>query len=177
MGKTYLLTGPPRVGKTRIIKQIVAHVGITHCGGFYTEEIQNERKADPRMGFRIRTLEGKTGTLAHLDIDTSLRLGRYGIDLTCLEAIGIPALLSAAEAKQLIIIDELGPIQAFSEPFKRISMQLLQSPRLILGTIALQPHPWLDAIKQREEVTMYIVQTDNTVQLTQTILEVLTSVL
>ena len=51
MGKTILLTGRPRVGKTTIVKEVVKRLpgGV---GGFYTEEIKERGQ---RQGFKIVT--------------------------------------------------------------------------------------------------------------------------
>ena len=161
MGNAYLLTGKPRVGKTTVMKDIVASIGSTHCGGFYTAEIYDQTRTDPRMGFRLLTLDGNEGTLAHLHIDSPLRLGRYGIDVTCLETIGIPALLQAATTKKLIVIDEIGFMQAFSEAFKLMLEVLLNGQQPMLGTITQRPHPWLNTIKQHPGVSLYEVREDN----------------
>jgi nucleoside-triphosphatase len=161
MGNAYLLTGKPRVGKTTIIKHIVAKIGSQHCGGFYTEEILDETKADPRIGFRLRTLAGQEGILAHQYLDGPYHLGRYGIDLTCLQTIGIPALLSAAAEKRLIVIDEIGFMQALCEPFTKTIEALLNGHQTIVGTIVQRPHPWITTIKKHQGVNLYEVRADN----------------
>ena len=45
-----LLTGPPGVGKTTLIKYLCEQLG--NCSGFYTEEI---REGGKRIGFNIVT--------------------------------------------------------------------------------------------------------------------------
>lgn len=55
------LTGPPSSGKTTIIKKIVAQL-IKPAKGFYTQEIRTDGK---RQGFKMITLDGKEGLLAH----------------------------------------------------------------------------------------------------------------
>jgi nucleoside-triphosphatase len=171
MKSAYLLTGEPRVGKTTIIKEIVAAIGNEYCGGFYTEEIYGATKEgeDHRQGFRLLTLDGETGILAHVHSRSPLRLGRYGIDLACLESIGIAALLNAAATKKLVVIDELGPMQAYSAQFKHVLLEMLEITQPMLGTIALPPHPWLDTIKRHERVTLFEVKSDNKAQITDTV--------
>lgn len=161
MGNVHLLTGKPRVGKTTLIKEIVTSIGRGLCGGFYTEEISDTTRADPRIGFLLHTLDGEEGTLAHLNIDSSLRLGRYGIDLTCLETLGLPALLRAAGSKKLIVIDEIGFLQAFSQAFQHTLQDLLNGERPLFGTLAQRPHPWLNTIKHHKRVSLYEVREDN----------------
>lgn len=144
---TYLLTGEPRVGKTSTIKKIINNIGREHCGGFYIQEIRAE---EDRRGFQLITLDGQTGILAHVDIESPIRVGRYGVNLDCLTSIGIAAIDKALATKRLIIVDEIGPMQAYSEPFKRAITGVFASSHPLLATIALEPHPWLDQIKQQK---------------------------
>ncbi len=112
MHKAYLLTGEPQTGKTRAIKKIIEAIGIEHCGGFYTEEI---RVQETRVGFRLVSLDGQHGILAHVHSESPLRVGRYGVNLDCLESIGVPALCRAKLTKHLIVLDEIGLMQLYLE--------------------------------------------------------------
>src|SRR5579885_1797039 len=107
----YLLIGEPRVGKSTLVKRLVETVGHERCGGFYTEEI---REGSKRTGFRLVTLDGGSGLLAHEHIHSFVRHGRYGIDLACLDSLGVAAIREAVAQGQLTILDEIGPIEAHS---------------------------------------------------------------
>ena len=52
-----LITGTPGVGKTTLVRKVVEKLAV-RLGGFYTEEI---REQGIRVGFRLRTMEGKEG--------------------------------------------------------------------------------------------------------------------
>jgi nucleoside-triphosphatase len=158
MSKAYLLTGKPRVGKTTAIKKIIDALGVERCGGFYTEEVHVQER---RVGFRLITLDGRHGLLAHVNSESRIRVGRYGVNLDCLESIGLAALYEAMATKDLIIFDEIGPMEMYSEQFKRTIMELLNSSRPLLGTIALKSNLWLDAIKQHKRVELYTLTLDN----------------
>jgi nucleoside-triphosphatase len=163
MRTAYLLTGKPRVGKTRAIKRIIENIGKERCGGFYTEEIHtdDEDVNDKRIGFRLVTLDGQSGILAHVASDSPLRLGRYGVNLHDLEAIGLTAIERARVANKLIVIDEIGPMQSYSEQFKKMLLDLLNNDEPLLATIALNAHPWLDLIKQHKGVELYELTSSN----------------
>src|SRR6266480_1708557 len=135
MGKAYLLTGKPHIGKTTAIIKIIDALGPNHCGGFYTQEIQVK---GTRTGFRLKTLHGEHGILAHIDIPGPPRHGRYGVNLADLEALAIPAIHEAIEKRALIVIDEIGAMEAYSEQFRQTVIAALNNPQPILGTIALQ---------------------------------------
>ncbi len=152
--RCYLLTGRPRVGKSTVIKRVVERVGRERCGGFYTEEI---REHGERTGFRLFTLDGKSGLLAHEQIVRPFRIGRYGVDETCLDALGVPAIADAVARQRLLIIDELGPMEAYSTTFRQVVSDVLNSTIPFVGTIALASHPWLDTIKQHPRVIIRLM--------------------
>jgi len=99
-----LLTGRPGCGKTTLVRRVVKEVAQS-AGGFYTEEIRKHRE---RVGFKIVTLDGKEGMFAHVNFKTQQRLGKYGLDLSLLETIGIEAVRKAVRARELTVIDEIG---------------------------------------------------------------------
>jgi nucleoside-triphosphatase len=85
-----LLTGRPGCGKTTLIKRVVNNLP-RGAGGFYTEEI---RDGGTRAGFKIVTLDGEEAVFAHVDLTAAAgpdRLGKYGLDLSALERIGVGA--------------------------------------------------------------------------------------
>jgi nucleoside-triphosphatase len=150
MEQVYLLTGRPGTGKTSLIKRVVAAVG-DKAGGFYTEEI---RSGGSRLGFRLITLDGEEAILAHINIRSPHRVSRYGVDVSGLERVGVSALNRAARECPLVIIDEIGKMELFSEGFKEAVLSLISRGKHILATIMLSPHPWADAVKQRPGVRL-----------------------
>ncbi len=170
----YLLTGKPRIGKTSIIKKIIENIGREYCGGFYTEEIHaDDDRNDKRMGFRLVTLDGYDGIFAHVSFESPFRLGRYGINLECLETVGIASVERALSQKKLLVIDEIGPIQAGSELFKHVLMDIFQASPPFLGTIALQAHPWLDLVKRQKNIEICELTVNNRINVIHTLTEAL----
>jgi nucleoside-triphosphatase len=146
-------------------------LGRESCGGFYTEEIDTEEvyAQDKRVGFRLVTLDGRNGILAHVQSESPIHVGRYGVNLDCLESIGIVAINEAIVTKKLVVIDEIGPMQAYSDRFKSVLLDILHHSHLLLGTIALESHPWLDTIKQHEHVALYELTTSNQASVIDTV--------
>lgn len=130
------------------------------AGGFYTEEI---REHGGRVGFKLATLDGKEAVLAHVNFKTRQRLGKYGLDLSALETVGIEALRRAVRARQLVVIDEIGPMEIRSAVFRDVVNDVLDSPEPsgILATITARSLPFTDAIKKRPDVTLVEVRLDN----------------
>ena len=157
MKQVYLLTGRPGTGKTSLIKQAVAGIK-GQAGGFYTEEI---RKQGVREGFRLVTLDGKSAILAHTDIKSPNRVSKYGVDIDSLDRVGTSALREAAQHSELVVIDEIGKMELFSDSFRDTVSRIIGNGRRVLGTIMLNTNPWADAIKHRPEVHLINVTRDN----------------
>ncbi len=150
MKPVYLLTGQPGTGKTSLIKQVVAGFP-AKAGGFYTEEI---RRQGTRLGFKLVTLKGQEAILAHIDFNKRFRVGKYGVDISVMDKVGVPALREAAEQCDLIIIDEIGKMELFSSAFREAVSEIIGSGKRVLGTIMLQANPFADAIKRQPRVNV-----------------------
>ena len=157
MKRKVLLTGRPGCGKTTLIKRVVNELALP-AGGFYTEEI---RERGERVGFKIITLDGKEAVLAHVDFKTADRVGKYGLDLSALVTVGIETLRTALRARELVVIDEIGPMEIRSRIFRDVVSEALYSGVLILGTITTRPFPFTDTIKNRPGVTLIEVRSEN----------------
>jgi nucleoside-triphosphatase len=161
VNRKVLLTGRPGCGKTTLVRRVVKELAQS-AGGFYTEEIRKHRE---RVGFRIVTLDGKEGVFAHVNLKTQQRLGKYGLDLSPLETIGIEAVCEAVRAQELTVIDEIGPMEIRSAIFRDVVNDALNSRAPLLGTITARPFPFTDAIKKRGDITLIEVRADNREQL------------
>jgi len=157
MKQVYLLTGRPGMGKTSLIKQAVAGMK-GKAGGFYTEEIRSQ---GVRQGFRLVTLDGQEIILAHINIHSPYRVSKYGVDIDSLDRVGVSALYKAAQHCDLVVIDEIGKMELFSADFRRAVSQMIDSGKRILGTIMLNPNPWVDAIKRQPQVNLVTVTRTN----------------
>lgn len=169
--KNLLLSGPPRCGKTTVIMEVVKRLSRSNCGGFYTDEIKESGR---RTGFSIHTLDGGKGTLSHVNIKGPPRVGRYGVNVADLERIGVPALMDAVRNRGLVIIDEIGKMELFSEKFREAVLLSLDSPVPVLGTIMESGNSFADAIKRRRDVTLIQVTTENRDSLPDRLVSIIT---
>jgi nucleoside-triphosphatase len=167
--KHILLTGKPGVGKTTVIKKIVPLLGVD-AGGFYTEEI---RVMDRRMGFRIITLDGKDGILAHVDCNSNYKVGKYRVDLDSFESVAIPTLEKAIKDKAIIVIDEIGKMELFSMKFKELVSNILDGEKTLLCVIKENGDVFTENIKKRGDVTMITVNYENRERLPEKVFEIL----
>ena len=166
-----LLTGKPGCGKTTLVNKVLdAFPG--DAGGFTTREL---RVSGVRVGFEVLTLDGRKGILAHRDIVSNKRVGKYGVDLRFLEQVAVPEIKETAERGHLVVIDEIGPMELYSRSFQDAVLKVLNQETPILATIVARSHPFSDAIKQRKDVDLIEVRPDNRETLVNQILEMMTS--
>jgi nucleoside-triphosphatase len=169
MGRAILLTGNPGCGKTTLIKHIL-ELYPDPCGGFFTQEL---RQARQRVGFEIVTLDGRRGLLAHVNIRSSIKVGKYKVDLTALNEIGVAEIDRAIDENKLVVIDEIGPMEIYSPIFRQAVTRALRNRANILGTVVKRSTPFTDAIKREPGVVLIEVRPDNRVDLVDIILGLL----
>jgi nucleoside-triphosphatase len=157
MGTMVLLTGKPGSGKTTAIRRIISRLS-REVSGFVTEEI---REGGRRQGFKIITMDGHEGTLAHVDIRGAPRIGKYGVDLTAIEELVVKSLRSGLKDASLLIIDEIGPMEILSDPFRQVVMEVLRSDKDVLGTIVSRKLPFTERIKSYPNVTLLEIHMGN----------------
>lgn len=173
MVKNVLITGRPGVGKTTAIKNILTVLDLKP-GGFYTEEIREGRE---RSGFRIKTFGGKSGILAHTDNRSGPRVGKYGVDIKSFESTALPELEDAIGNKRLIVVDEIGKMELFSQRFKDLVLQSLDGPTPLLGVITEKGNVFVSSIKQRNDVKLFRITTENRDAVISDILESLNEIM
>ncbi|XP_048128613.1 cancer-related nucleoside-triphosphatase homolog isoform X2 [Rhodamnia argentea] len=141
-GKCLLVTGPPGVGKTTLVRRVFESLKASNphlkIQGFYTREI---REGADRVGFEVVTLDGRTGPLAFSTISTSDSLrwptvGRYKVDIASFESLALPV-LQVKEDTNLFIIDEVGKMELYSSSFFPAVLKVLQSNVPLLASIPI----------------------------------------
>ncbi len=157
MSRVILLTGAPGSGKTTLLRRVVAELD-RHAGGFYTQEI---RDRGVRQGFEIVTLDGRRGLLAHVDIRGRPRVGKYGVDLAALERLAVTSIREAIAKGALVVIDEIGPMEILSEPFRQAVLDALQSESPVLGTVVQRRQPFADQLKTLPGVILLEVRRED----------------
>lgn len=167
MRKNVLLTGKPGTGKTTAIRSVVEQLDPSSVGGFWSNEI---REAGRRVGFSIETLSGKMGTLAHVNLKTGPKVGKYRVNIDDIDSIMVPELEMARESGLLIIIDEIAKMELFSVNFSDEVRRCLNTGH-VLGTIQIRKHSFLDEIRSRSDVNLIELTIRNRNQIPLQVLE------
>ena len=144
------VTGDPGCGKTTAVRRVVERLALLPMTGFLTEEV---RENGARTGFRGVTLDGKVFTLARAEAAGDFRVGPYGVMLGELEAVGVPALRPGPDTR-LVVLDEVGKMEAFSAPFREAVMDLLAGPVPVLGTVAVHGVGFVKKVRHDPRITL-----------------------
>jgi nucleoside-triphosphatase len=166
MQKNILLTGNPGIGKTTIIKRIIAELSPTLIGGFWSTEI---RRGSKRIGFAIKTVTGEEGILAHKEKGHGPRFGSYVVNVKDIEEIAIPSMINARKLGKVILIDEIARMELCSPRFASEVVMCLDTKR-VLGTIQNRQDDFLNSVKSRIDTQVYTVTTRNRDELPSMIL-------
>lgn len=164
-----LLSGRPGVGKTAVIRKIASKLGDAG-GGFYTQELRDKRR---RVGFEVNPLGGRAEVFAHVDFQTSYRVGKYKVDLDVLDNVGVRALEEALAEGRAVIIDEIGKMELFSKRFRQMVLQAMESACPVIATITLKDTAFTRKLKERPGVVLIQVTRENRDELPDKILEML----
>jgi nucleoside-triphosphatase len=168
MKENILITGLPGCGKTSLIKDVTSSLTSFSISGFLTEEV---RKGGKRVGFKIKTFKGGEGVLAHVEIRSKYKVGRYGVSLKDLEEMAVVEIKEGIRQGDLIVIDEIGKMELFSELFKEVVVCALESKSPVLGTISLQGRGFIQEIKSREDTEVVFLDRKNYPQVRDFIME------
>jgi nucleoside-triphosphatase len=169
--KNLLITGTPGVGKTTLIKELLNQLKHLSAAGFYTEEI---REGGIRKGFELVDLGGQRRMLSHVQIEGPYRVGKYGVDVERFDEFLEGA--SFLDSKtNLVVIDEIGKMECYSDKFTSLIQKLLESDTLVIATIARKGGSFIAEIKKRSDVKLFELTLENRNRLAIDILSEITN--
>ena len=154
----HFLVGRPGVGKTTLLLKVAQRLNAVRVGGFFTREI---REAGGRVGFRVETFCGLSGTLAQVSRQQGPHVGKYRVDVGAFERIGVAGLEKAVQEAEVILMDEIGRMELCSGRFQQAVLAALDSDKPVLATVMAHLDPFVDALKARADVRVVKVTTDN----------------
>lgn len=149
------ITGSPGAGKSTVCRNVLEHLSCTY-GGMVSADI---RVKGERVGFEIKDIAtGKRGILAHRQ-GSGPRVGSYHVNLSDLNSIGVAAIKNAM-GSELIVIDEIAPMEFKSPEFTRAVGEALESGKSMLVVLHQRSgHPLAERI--RKEFQVYTVTREN----------------
>ncbi len=155
-----LLTGIPGVGKSTVLREVLkGYKG--QIRGVITEEIRDSE--GKRVGFEVVNFKKDQKLLAHkTSVVSDSSIGDYKVDIGVIEQFVVPELEKGITGfGGLVIVDEIGRMQALSKTFLMTLENLFDSDAHILATIVYDPEPWSLQYKHRSDVTVIEVTEQN----------------
>ena len=156
-----LLAGRPGVGKTTVVRETARRLdsGGIVVAGFYTEEVRDEEER--RRGFRgVPFGAGTPATIADVDLEGTPRVSRYGVDVEAVDRLARQALDPTAGA-DVFLVDEIGKMECFSEPFVERMRALLDGDRPVLATVGPGGEGFREEVRRRADVELWRVTEGN----------------
>ncbi len=162
MKRILLLTGNPGIGKTTVLTRVadsLAAYGFG-VGGMISREA---RQNGVRIGFEILDLiSRKRGWLAHVNQESGPQIGKYHVNLQDLEEIGSRSITNAVMDCDVIAIDEIGPMELFSNEFRKAVDAALSSRKLVIAVVHWKATDRLVVnVKTREDTELFALTQDN----------------
>ncbi|EGD81014.1 hypothetical protein PTSG_10957 [Salpingoeca rosetta] len=176
-----LITGSPGTGKSTLVSKLIARFkdkGVP-MQGFWTKEV---RQGGNRIGFDVVTLDGKEGVLSRVGAKGP-RVGKYGVNVKEFEELALPCLRAGPVQKQeqggeeagqqgrqrqavrLVVVDEIGKMELFSQPFMTAYKGLLDSAAdrgvVVVSTIAKRGQGFIAEVKSRPDVDLHEITRAN----------------
>jgi nucleoside-triphosphatase len=165
------LVGSPGVGKTTVLLKVVESLKANSygVGGMISREV---RSGGTRVGFEVLDLDsGRRGWLAHVSQPSGPRVGKYRVNLEDLDNIGAEAILKAVESSDVVVIDEIGPMELFSERFREAVRKAVNCNKLVVGVMHWKAKDRLiDEVKNREDTETILVTQENRNELAETVM-------
>ena len=150
------LTGPRRVGKSSLVRAVLAQGH--HACGFLVLRIEAARTS----GYDLVLLpQGARLALARRSWQDGLRFGEWRFRREIFEETLVQHLDRCTAPGRLTVLDELGFVERNSEPFRAAVARVLMSPGPLLGVVQLRALPhWLPLLRRADVPLVYLSESN-----------------
>jgi len=161
MSVNYLITGPPRSGKTTVIQNVVDRLDSKgyQAGGIYCPEVRSD---GDRVGFEIMdVMTGESQVLAHVDYDEGPQVGKYRVNRANVDSVCAAAFPRAFDEADLLIVDEIAPMEVYSDEFRRQVRRALDGDLPLIAAIHYHAtEGFIGEVKNRDDTETHEVTED-----------------
>lgn len=161
MPRNYLITGPPRSGKTTVIQEVMDRLDARgyRAGGIYCPEVRSEGN---RVGFDIvDVMTGESQTLAHVDLQNGPQVGKYRVNVDAIDAVCAAAFPRAVDKADFLVIDEIAPMEVYSGEFRQQVTHALDTDEPLIAAIHYHTTDgFIGEVKDRDDTEIFEVTAD-----------------
>ncbi len=155
--RNLLLTGLSGVGKSTLLKEVGKNLEGAEVRGFFSDAIWD---GGLREGWRLDTFDGDGGVLAHSDIQSPHRMGRYGVDMALFERL-VDSQFQPDSTVDVYLVDEIGIISSWSPKFVAAMDALLDSRQNVVAIIRVRGGGYVQQAKERRDVEVWEITREN----------------
>ncbi|NQW18510.1 MAG: hypothetical protein HQ478_13585 [Chloroflexi bacterium] len=155
MTSNFILTGPPGTGKSELLSATVERHSQLRWRGFISASIIENGE---RVGWAFKGINSAQGVLAHVDLTSESRMGRYGIDLNLFASI-VDAELDPERSADAYVIDEVGLISAMYPPFDGLFATCLDSETSVVAIVREKSTEILERYGTRSDTEIVHIDT------------------
>jgi nucleoside-triphosphatase len=150
-----LVTGEPRIGKTTAVMQaaqILKNKGL-RVGGVVSKEITSDKV---RTGFEFIDLSTNEKAMLASITGKGPRIGKYFVDLKgCRFAAQV--LIEAIKNSDVVICDELGPMEFKSKEFIDCAKTMLEVQKPVIAVVHKKlQHPVIDQFRKKANMLVNV---------------------
>lgn len=157
-----LVTGRPGAGKTTAIRHVAAALleRSVPVAGFLTEEV---RGSGERVGFDLVPFQGRRCAMARKGSPGPARVGRYGVDVDAVDRVAQEAMehCERAPSDAVVVIDEVGKMELFSQDFIALVEGVLAGPWRSVLSVTQAPVPFARRLLERDDVRVLTVSKED----------------
>ncbi|MFH0884274.1 MAG: nucleoside-triphosphatase [Candidatus Micrarchaeota archaeon] len=133
MPQNFFITGLPKAGKTGLLRRLIKALkdrGLK-VGGLISPE---EKHHGTRTGFYVKDIgTGRIARLAEINADGP-KVSKYHVDVKSFESVAVPA-MEGFEGYDVVIIDEVGPMELKSAKFADLLDRILDSDTPLIASL------------------------------------------
>ena len=157
MPSNIILTGPPGVGKTTIVKYLIKDLSPLIIRGFYKEPIT---EYDVCKGYRVVTPDYQEQVIAHIYLEGPDRIGEFGVNVSGFENLVLPQ-LSLKQAVELFIVDEIGRMECLSTAFCKQVFKIIESQIPLIAVMSGSYIQEVERLRNRDDTVFLKVTKSN----------------